>query len=370
LESNVEELRERTSGVRFLELDGLRGLAAFTVVWHHFWLMYGLHERWWLLPLISGKQAVNLFFLLSGFVLSLPFWKPGYRLRYGSYLIRRFFRIYVPYAGVVLICAALSWRLGRNPMQLSPFFDYSWQSPVTMWLVVRHLLGAPTYDLNNAFWTLRVEMQMSILFPLLIFVLRRIPAKASLTLAFVVMIAAARLMIYGMGQLGPAVELVQYACIFALGAALAQHRERIHQAWQKAPQVVRWLFLIASLLCYWGYADMLLLMIRPRGVPLLLQVIGGCGLLVSALNLSSVHRALRSRSTEYLGRVSYSMYLLHEPALYALTILLFARVSVPMIAMVYLMVVMIAAHLYCAGVEQPSLRTGKKISMKFAGGRG
>ncbi len=96
-------------GERWSSLDAVRGLAALTVVAHHgfaalpeFWAVYTgaptsrlatimafspLHLLW------EGHQAVLVFFVLSGFVLSLPYWQgnpPGY----GTFLIRRFCRIY------------------------------------------------------------------------------------------------------------------------------------------------------------------------------------------------------------------------------------------------------------------------------------
>jgi peptidoglycan/LPS O-acetylase OafA/YrhL len=367
LENSVDELKDRTPAGRSLELDGLRGLAAFTVVWHHFWTMFDLHQQWWQLPLVSGKQAVILFFLLSGFVLSLPFWKSNYRFHYGSFLIRRFFRIYVPYAGVVFLSAALARWLGGSPLNLSPFFNVTWHAPVTASLVVRHLLGAPNRDLNNAFWTLQIEMEMSILFPLVVLLLRRLPVKICLPLMFIVMVVASRLTIGATSWFTPGFVFLQFACMFVIGAALAQNREASHRLWQKMHVTWRWVFFVTSLLCYWGFGDMLIKLIRPNGIPILMNVLGGLGLLICGMNLRRFRDVLRTRPPEYLGRVSYSMYLLHEPMLYALTILLFGLVSLPVIAAAYLVSVMVVARLYCVGIEEPSLRIGKKLSMKFGG---
>ncbi|MCB9988463.1 MAG: acyltransferase family protein [Rhodospirillales bacterium] len=66
---------------RFHGLDSLRGIAALVVVFNHF---YGVipalasSENWLfsytpLHTLIAGRQAVIIFFVLSGFVLSLPY---------------------------------------------------------------------------------------------------------------------------------------------------------------------------------------------------------------------------------------------------------------------------------------------------------
>lgn len=115
-----EQLRERTAGARFLELDGLRGIAAFTVILHHFCCMYDLKEKPYLLPLVAGHSAVLLFFVLSGFVLSLPFWNKGTFGRYDAYLVRRIFRIYVPYVAAVGLAAVGMLLVGEKHLPLAP----------------------------------------------------------------------------------------------------------------------------------------------------------------------------------------------------------------------------------------------------------
>ncbi|PGK22483.1 hypothetical protein CN902_26640 [Priestia megaterium] len=53
-----------------------------------------LHTIW------AGKEAVFLFFILSGFVLSIPFYK-GEAPKYRVYIVRRFFRIYIPHIVII-----------------------------------------------------------------------------------------------------------------------------------------------------------------------------------------------------------------------------------------------------------------------------
>src|SRR5260370_27650821 len=86
---------------RFYGLDSLRGVAALTFVFHHFSRICSpsvVHfiDRTPLRLLAAGHQAVSLFFLLSGFVLTLPYKKNG-RLNYGPFLLKRICRIYLPY---------------------------------------------------------------------------------------------------------------------------------------------------------------------------------------------------------------------------------------------------------------------------------
>ncbi len=71
----AQALRERTYGQRILAFDSLRGLAAVVVVFCHFRLAFtNAPPAWFIWPLFAGHQAVTVFFVLSGYVLSLPYW--------------------------------------------------------------------------------------------------------------------------------------------------------------------------------------------------------------------------------------------------------------------------------------------------------
>src|ERR1700677_1903882 len=89
---------------RFIELDALRGLAACAVIFLHY-SSVPMELPTWLADLIAytpffllvcGTQAVVFFFVLSGFVLSLPYIR-GSSEPYLAFIIKRVFRIYIPY---------------------------------------------------------------------------------------------------------------------------------------------------------------------------------------------------------------------------------------------------------------------------------
>src|ERR1017187_3352351 len=98
---------------RFRSLDALRGIAALVVVVQHVMLALpdGIRGQLGFIELafaMAARFAVMLFFVLSGFVLSLPYFA-GKNLAYGPYLVRRFCRLYLPFAFAVLISALLCW---------------------------------------------------------------------------------------------------------------------------------------------------------------------------------------------------------------------------------------------------------------------
>ena len=105
-----------TEGQRLHELDSLRGLAALSVVaCHCLKVRSGVGFGWllWLLdhtPLgivRASHEAVIFFFVLSGFVLALPFLSGP--VRYRAFLAKRVCRIYLPYYAA-LVSWHSSWR--------------------------------------------------------------------------------------------------------------------------------------------------------------------------------------------------------------------------------------------------------------------
>jgi peptidoglycan/LPS O-acetylase OafA/YrhL len=76
---------------RFVALDGLRGVAAFIVVFRHF----SMGSEKYMLPL--SFLAVDFFFVLSGFVLEPTFTVRGKPVPLGSYLLKRVLRLWPTY---------------------------------------------------------------------------------------------------------------------------------------------------------------------------------------------------------------------------------------------------------------------------------
>src|SRR5206468_1590753 len=119
----------------------------------------------------AGTQAVILFFVLSGFVLALPFLtdrKPRYR----SFVVKRWMRLYPPFYVAVLLAMALATIVSTGHIGgLSEWFNTKWQSSVTAGSAAKHALlidsfRNDTYD--PVLWSLVYEMRVSLIFPLLV----------------------------------------------------------------------------------------------------------------------------------------------------------------------------------------------------------
>src|SRR6476619_1096697 len=132
----------KSGQTRVTQLDGLRGIAALVVVACHIistlpaiggvfsdrtvalttagtWAVFSpLHVLW------NGTPAVHVFFVLSGYVLVLPFTRPGAAASWAQYYAKRFFRLYLPAWASLAVAVALIALIPRtaSPLQ-SPWAD-------------------------------------------------------------------------------------------------------------------------------------------------------------------------------------------------------------------------------------------------------
>jgi peptidoglycan/LPS O-acetylase OafA/YrhL len=173
--------RRLTSDREFIpQIDGLRFAAIFSVVLFH---LHASLDHNGLIPSpvsryaldfgMLSKRGVELFFLISGFILGMPFAKAhllgGKTVHLGQYFLRRLTRLEPPYILNILICSAAVVLGGQQSLaavrtHLLPTLLYLHQ------LIFR----APSI-INGVTWSLEVEVQFYLLVPLLtaIFLMRR-----------------------------------------------------------------------------------------------------------------------------------------------------------------------------------------------------
>ena len=159
-------------------IDGLRGTAILLVILTHYDMeCYKLSPpRWTGMGL--GYVGVHLFLLLSGFCLAWPVLGPRQRpVRWWDYAERRATRILPPYyvaLGIFLFLAL--------PMAPGEFFFQA----ITHLSMTFNLFQRTADTLNPAFWSLALECQLYLFFPLLIYGYRKIGFRGTVTLVLLV----------------------------------------------------------------------------------------------------------------------------------------------------------------------------------------
>lgn len=227
---NLRELFMR----HYSELDSLRGIAAFIVMLAHCTIVgfYNQSSLWFVLndtPLRffwSGHQSVIFFFILSGFVLSLPFIEKK-DITYSGFMIKRICRIYIPY--VFAICSAVIIRVYFSWNSVVGFETYKfWSTPITSDIILKHLYFIGVYNytaFDTAMWSLVHEMRISIIFPIVLAILLRRGFKTSLGTALCLSAFASIIeywLVPHVKHLGNFHETLHYLSLFIIGSLLAE----------------------------------------------------------------------------------------------------------------------------------------------------
>jgi peptidoglycan/LPS O-acetylase OafA/YrhL len=230
-----------TSG-RLEELDSLRGLAALSVVLFHFkelWVDDVMRSSsnlsketftYLVYPFTAGYEAVMLFFILSGFVLSIPAIHSRAQ-KYSVFLVRRIFRIYMPYL-VALALAVTGDMFLHGHVTQGGWFNQFWSTPVNWHLVLNHVLFIGKYDtnqLNPPIWSLIYEMRISLVFPLLCAIALWFRPIPSLILAFVMSCASIVItnVLFVFHIRTSIIDTLHYAALFVIGIYLARQKTAI-----------------------------------------------------------------------------------------------------------------------------------------------
>ncbi|MBE1507065.1 peptidoglycan/LPS O-acetylase OafA/YrhL [Rhizobium viscosum] len=305
----------------------------------------------------NGRPAVVLFFVLSGFVLAASFEKQT--LSYPGYLIRRFCRIYLPFATAIAFAVALFILSPSGPIEgLTEWFNASsWTAAPSSDVVAGHLTmtGRDAHiQLNNVMWSLIHELRISVLFPLIV-LLAIWNWRVTLTA-----LACLWLLSEAVGRLTPEgsilasiLDTAGYILLFAVGAICFYHRQLLASIAGRAPV---WAVAITALV----------LMAIPAGAPAseLLYGLASVALIGAAIGHKNAQSFFTSAPLLWLGTISYSLYLFHLPI-----VLFTLRHWYGVVDNRFLVVGIIASSLAAAQlaywlVEKPSDQLGRVLSRR------
>lgn len=314
---------------RLAGLDGIRGLAALFVVLHHCRLAsfpgfpYDTGPGW-LSWLLYGHFAVVLFIVLSGFSLAVSPARSGWRIGgLRRFAARRAWRILPPYWGALAFSLAVAWTLVPQPGQGVPTL----KSVVLYGLLLQDIAGSPSP--NGAFWSIAVEAQLYLVFPLMVLILRRLGAAA--------LLGGVTALVAVIGLLAPTVPAVaalmrltpQFAVLFALGvvaAGVATRPDRPARPWPAMLAVAAAVPVVVLIVAngpvwtvrHFFWID---LAIGPAAGLVLVSV--------ATRRPAGLVRMLDAAPIRALGRFSYSLYLTHAPIVVVLSTLVVAPLADP-----------------------------------------
>jgi len=221
-------LRRQTSGRAYVpEVDGLRFVAILSVVLYHISIQVqeqanGKSIYRLLAPITNnGWRGVQLFFVISGFILGLPFARHRLTgapiMRLGTYFYRRLTRLEPPYIAIVLIRAGILIAvLHQSARAVAPHLA------ATLGYMHSLVYGYPS-TISLPVWSLEVEIQFYCLAPFLAWLLFSFRRSNLLRrLGFIALIVAAGLLqqIYITGEGRPYFSILASFQYFLAGFLL------------------------------------------------------------------------------------------------------------------------------------------------------
>jgi peptidoglycan/LPS O-acetylase OafA/YrhL len=230
--------RVTSTGELIPEVDGLRFIAISAVVIHHLLAMFlsgsgrtpevHTYAEWfaaadqsWLVRLAyCGHFGVNLFFVISGFILALPFAKRAFNRQAApnlkSYYLRRVTRIEPPYLLSLIVIFLIHWRQWGVGPEVIP-------NLIASFFYSHGLVYGHESAINSVAWSLEIEIQFYLLTPLLVllFRLRNAAARRALIVAMIIGFGLlSQWVIYPSGSARLPLTLLNFAHYFLTGFLL------------------------------------------------------------------------------------------------------------------------------------------------------
>lgn len=352
-------------------LDILRGLSALAVFVAHFTQQHlEPGDMGWAGAALEllGVTGVAVFFVLSGFLIHMGALRERERhhdqLDWARYARRRFWRIAPAYVLALVVYSLASLELSSN--MITPA---TWQAFVTHLFFVSSFVPGEYQSINAIFWTVVVEAHFYAMYPLLVALTRRWSPWATFGLTWV----------GGMA-------------LFVGGTALTDAGE-VRVMWQHTAPVLFWKWTLGMLLAevaVRGHAPWLRSLLSRTWLiaPVLLGIWAGtffwqvpsielnhkrfvlpffCAALVGLFLFSDLKK-WRSRVGEWLGDISYSVYLWHPLALAVTLALPLDGLLLPLLFSLALTLLM--SHVSHRFVERPAMSFARQDAAPARGEAG
>lgn len=392
-------MNEETSEKKLLYLDGIRGLAAFAVVISHYMQVFypaalngrpeQAHSEWdiWyghspINLFFNGQFAVCLFFVLSGYVLSVKMFEKEidgvtFQKLLHSSAIRRYIRLAVPAAvSVLLVYLAIIMKA----FHLQEIWEITWTDmkkdyyalDTNVYTVIKAAIFDPFFRVkahpyNPVLWTMSYELLGSFFIFGFLALFGRVKK---------------RWMVYAVLS----IALIQtYFVAFLWGMLLA---DLLKHKWIQSKVTTVLVLLMGIYLGSAPYTSLMGTMYEPVEVwtkninewiqfnidpRLLARTLGSAMILFALLRLKVLQRVFGSKTFAYLGKVSFSLYLIHFTLLNTFSAFLFSKLihyysynlAYAITFMVSMVPLFILSHFYMKYIDQGALILARKVEKKM-----
>ncbi|NEX92308.1 acyltransferase [Caulobacter sp. 17J65-9] len=295
-------------------LTAMRGVAAVWVMLFHIDVSLFYRDLGPLIPhawtgLITGGYLwVDFFFILSGFVIAHVYgadFAGGVKLRTAfGYLKARFFRIYPLHLFTLLVLIVFArWVAASQPALIDGSLEsfFSDKALPSNFLLTNAMNQHVYLSWNIVSWSIGAEWWTYFVGIGLLAATGRAWSGALLLIGGYLLLAALVLLLPA-GDLDITFDYGFFRCLFgfAMGVGLhALYRRGWARAWLASDAAVVAVLLLLAMKFHWGWHDLV--------APPLFALLA----LAGAYNRAGFARLLAARPPQYLGEISYSIYLMH-----------------------------------------------------------
>lgn len=369
-------------------LDSIRGIAALIVVLGHCCSAFSFFEEhhvslaqsfesvsqfssYWLQEILSvTRSSVMMFFVLSGFVLAYSSLKQ--QTSYAGYAIKRVFRIYPAFLFVIILSYALHRLIGvPHDAGSHEWLEHIINPDLSFSVLMKNLAmfgDKSSFMLDSVTWSLVHEMRISLIFPFILLSVQKYRWRGILVYSLVSALCA----LWYVDATGHIIRgyfeetipqtfvaTSYFVVFFAGGAFLAIERQRVAQRVAGLPKGIQ-IFLFATVTGLLLKADYTENTFQTNIVDYM-RGLGSLGLIALVMGQRALGKALSHAALIWLGRISYSLYLVHFPVLYVVNQTIGKSWSVVPTAAAVTGLSLMAADLMVRIIESPSIRLGKKL---------
>ena len=362
------EAKDAQSVARYAFIDTLRGLACLLVVYIHSvqwleeapfavgpWSAAVIH--WTSVAIDPGKVGVLLFFIISGYVVPFSLLRAS-RFPIRDFMVNRFFRLYPIYWLSLVIALPVVYH----------FFEstHSTRTIAANLTMAQTFLGEP--HILSIYWTLQVELIFYVLCVLMFAVggMRPPWAPGLTALGFLLAALFAAVLRDISGKPLP-VGLPLALSLMFFGFTVRQRFAQGTAALRRHVHGLIGLFALGlPIICYLAYASV----VPEYGTwtaylwSYYMALAVFCGVVL--------FRPVSTRASAWVGRISYSVYLVHLLCVDVIGHFLIELLppSIPglLLIVVFPVAAIALAHVLFVYVEQPSIRAGRALNQRLARG--
>jgi len=318
----------------FFGADVLRGIAILSVLLYHaFGRLYGFYVPWngywrdfhnppsrqilFFYPVSFGWAGVALFFVLSGFCIHTSFLRSP-RFSNAQFFWQRFWRIYPAYLLAMVAFAAMERLDLTAPGGLKQLLAHV--------LLIHNFHPSSLFGLNPSFWSIATEVQLYLLFPVLLLVRRRwgMGRCLAVTLAAGLAGRVVAVALWGLPEhvISPAFSWpVMTWFDWTLGAYVAERALQKQTAFRKH---ALWLAILVP-------AFVLSTLCKPLMIFSFSLAAAASAVVLDLMVRSRFRENFVLTGLAFVGLISYSVYLWHQPLLSRFPVW-FGRLAPPWVA--------------------------------------